>query len=281
MTSLGPGGALLRWQAQIVACREARLESEDQAWQRAAEWYQNWVRHNDYVDLVLPRLLAVVGPTARVLEIGPGSGAFTLPLARAVQEVVAVEPSADLRTVLSRNLAQAGIDNVHLIPQPIESLGEAALEAVETLAGPFDLAFASYSLYNEEIDTVIQNLVHLARHVVALMGTGEPREWEQALYRRFLGMERVAPPQVQYLYPLLLEMGIYADVQVFWTSFNYVFDSEEALVEWWQRRFRLPESERPALRAALLPLAERRDGQLGIYRRSRAALVWTERGRNT
>jgi SAM-dependent methyltransferase len=250
------------------------LESEDQAWQRAAEWYQDWVRHNDYVDLILPRLMTVLGPTARVLEIGPGSGAFTLPLAHAVQEVVAVEASAEMRAVLGRYLAQAGIGNVHLVPQQIE-------KAVETLAGPFDLAFASYSLYNvEAIDVVIRNLVHLARHVVALMGTGEPREWEQALYRRFLGGERVAPPQVQHFYPILLEMGIYADAQVFWTSYNHVYDSEEALVEWWQRRFHLPESERPALRAALLPLTERRDGQIGIYQRSRAALVWIERGRN-
>jgi hypothetical protein len=195
-------------------------------------------------------------------------------MARAVQEVVAVEPSADLRTVLSRNLAQAGIGNVRLIPQQIE-------EAVETLAGPFDLAFASYSLYNvEEIDVVIRNLVHLARHVVALMGTGEPREWEQALYRRFLGGERVAPPQVQYFYPLLLEMGIYADVQVFWTSYNYVYDSEEALVAWWRRRLHLPESEGSALREDLWLLVERRDGQIGIYQRSRAALVWIERERN-
>jgi hypothetical protein len=70
MTSLGPEDALLRWKAQVVACREARGESEDEAWQRAAELYQDWVRHNDYVDLVLPRPLAVVGPTDRVLEIG-------------------------------------------------------------------------------------------------------------------------------------------------------------------------------------------------------------------
>lgn len=41
MTSLGPGEALLRWQGQITACREARLESEDEAWRRAAEWYHD------------------------------------------------------------------------------------------------------------------------------------------------------------------------------------------------------------------------------------------------
>ncbi len=274
MTNLGSGVALRRWQEQVIACREARWEKEEEAWQRAAGWYQDWVQHNDYVDLVLPRLLSVVGPKARVLEVGPGSGAFTLPLARVVREVVAVEPSAPMRAVLVRNLSHAGISNVCLIPQPIE-------EAVTTLAGPFDLALASYSLYNvEAIDLVIRNLVHLSGHVVALMGTGEPREWEQELYRRFRGRDRVAPPQMQYFYPLLLEMGIYADVEVFWTSYNYVYDSEEALVEWWRRYFHLSEAGCSDLRAALLPLIERRDGQIGIYQRSRAALVWIERGRN-
>ena len=274
MTSPDSGSALLRWQAQVAAYREGQLESEDEAWQRAAEWYQDWVRHNDYVDLILPRLMTALGPASRVLEVGPGSGAFTLPLARAVQEVVAVEPSADVRAVLERNLAQAGAGNVRLVPQQIE-------EAVETLAGPFDLALASHSLYNvDAIDVVIRNLVRLARHVVALMGSGEPLAWEQTLYRRFLGGERIAPPQLQYLYPLLLEMGVYADVQVLWTSYNYVYDSEEALVEWWRRRFHLPEAEGSALREALRPLIERRDGQTGIYQRSLTALVWIERGRN-
>jgi hypothetical protein len=74
-------------------------------------------------------------------------------------------------------------------------------------------------------------------------------------------------------------MGIYADVQVFWTSYNYVYDSEEALIEWWRRRFHLPEAGGSALREAIWPLVERRDAQLGIYRRSRTALVWIERGR--
>lgn len=266
--------ALQEWQAQVVACRDARLESADQAWERAAEWFDDWVRHNDYVDQVLPRLLEVLDPTARVLEIGPGSGGFTLPLARAVEEVVPVEPSAAMRAVLGRNLARASIDNVHVVPQPIE-------DAVETLVGPFDLAFASYSLYDvEAIDVVMRRLVDLATHVVALMGSGKPREWQRALHRRFVGQERVAPPQVQYFYPLLVEMGIYPDVEMLWTTYNHVYDSEETLVAWWRRRFHLPESEDPALREALLPLTERRQGQLGIYQRSRAALVWIERGRN-
>lgn len=269
-----PHTALCRWKEQIALCRAARLESEDQAWQRVAKWYGDWVRHNDYVDLVLPRLLAVLGPASRVLEIGPGSGAFTTPLARAAREVVAVEPSANMRAVLEHNLACAGIANVSLVSQQIE-------EAAETLSGPFDLAFASYSLYNvEAIDVVMRHLMRLACHVVALMGTGERRDWYRDLYRRFRGEEPMPPPQVQYFYPVLTEMGIYADVQIFWTSYNYVYDSEEALVDWWMQHFHLSEADRENFAAALLPLTERRDGKIGIYHRSRAALVWMERERN-
>ena len=269
-----PRTALCQWKEQIASCRDERLESEDQAWQRMAEWYGDWVRHNDYVALVLPRLLAAVDSNARVLEVGPGSGAFTIPLARAAREVVAVEPSANMRAVLAHNLACAGIANGSLVPQQIE-------DAADTLNGPFDLAFASYSLYNvEAIDRVVRSLVRLSHHVVAWMGTGERRDWYRDLFQRFRGRELVSPPQLERFYPVLLEMGIYADVDVFWTTYNYVYNSEDALLEWWLHHFHLPESERLALRNALMPLTEWRDGKIGIYRTSRAALVWIERGRN-
>jgi hypothetical protein len=69
-------------------------------------------------------------------------------------------------------------------------------------------------------------------------------------------------------------------VEVFWTSYNYVYDSEEALIEWWIRRFHLRNTERAELRAALLPLSDRLGQHIGIYDRCRAALVWIERGRD-
>lgn len=266
--------ALAQWQQQIKACRQVRNEPDAQIWQRAAGWYDSWVRHNSYSTLVLSRLRSLINSHSRILEIGPGSGGFTIPLADVAHEIVAVEPSAGMRAVLARNLDAAGKHNVHLIPKHVE-------DGLEEIQGAFDLALASYSLYNvESIDTVVPGLLRLSRHVVALMGTGEQRQWYRDLYRRFRVQEPAPPPQVQYFYPMLLEMGIYADVQVFWTTCNYVFDSEEALIDWWMHHFHLPEAEHAALRAALLPLTERRDGQIGIYRRSRAALVWIERGRS-
>lgn len=267
-------GALLAWREQVAACRREREEEDHQVWQRLGGWYDAWVRHNDYVDLVLPRLLRHLSSTARVLEIGPGSGGFTLPLAPAVEQIIAVEPSAKMRDVLTCNLAEAAITNVRLVPHPVE-------EVLEEIDGSFDLALASHSLYNvAPIDAVLRGLVRLARHVVILIGTGEQRGWYQDLHRRFKGKERIASPHFEHLYPLLLAMGIYADVEIIWTSANYVYDSQQAMVDWWLGHFHLDETKRAGLGAGLLPLARQQGDQIGIYERRRTALIWIDRERN-
>ena len=246
-----------------------------QQWQRMAPWYDNWVQHNDYVDIVLPWLLDRLEPDARVLEIGPGTGGFTLRLAPAVREIVAVEPASAMRDLLTRRLSAANITNVHVVPRRIEG-------ALDALDGHFDLAFASYSLYDvEAIDAVVTGLSRVAHNVVALMGTGEPTAWRQALCPRFNATDRIAPPQVGPFCRVLLEMGIRADVEILTSSSNYVHDSEEMLVEGWMRRLHLDEERRPELRDALLEVAERRDDKCGIYGSRRMALVSIEGQRAT
>jgi 16S rRNA (adenine1518-N6/adenine1519-N6)-dimethyltransferase len=54
-----------------------------------------------------------------VLEIGPGQGALTFPLARSVGHVVAVEKDTRLAGLLEEKLSRAGIANVTLINRDI------------------------------------------------------------------------------------------------------------------------------------------------------------------
>jgi len=266
--------ALDRWQARIRLARNERPEPEEQIWQRLAAWYDDWTRHNDYVTRVLPRLLARVNGDSRVLEIGPGSGAFTLPLARSVKELVALEPSPNMRAVLEHNLAQAGLGNVRVIPQPVE-------DGLSQLTGDFDLALASHSLYNvEPMDQVLRDLLRLARQIVILMGTGTPQPWYDALHCQMRGRRRTLPASFRQFYPLLMDLGLYADVEILPTSYNYVYDTEDALVEWWLRHFSLDESQRDELRAALAGLVERRGEYVGVYSVNRSALMWIDRERN-
>lgn len=54
-----------------------------------------------------------------VLEVGPGLGALTLPLARKVRRIIAVEKDTRLAELLDRKLTGAGIDNVTLFNEDI------------------------------------------------------------------------------------------------------------------------------------------------------------------
>ncbi len=266
--------ALQKWQKQVTACRAAREEPDGKAWQRMASWYENWVEHNDYVEIIMPRLSRLLTPTARVLEIGPGSGAFTIPFAAQVQEVVVIESSATMREILTQNLARANITNVRVVPQRVE-------DGLPKLKEHFDLAFASFALYNVyQIDAIIRELVHRARHCAFLMGTEDQRTWYLDLYRQLKGRDRVSPPQFCPFYAVLLEMGIYADVEIIWTSANYIYNDEAEMVNSWMKRLHLTEQDREIVQSTLLNLAERRGDNVGIYDQRRAALVQIDCERN-
>jgi protein-L-isoaspartate O-methyltransferase len=65
---------------------------------------------------------------SRVLEVGSGTGCYTLLLARAVREVVAVDCSSAMRRYLERRLLREGIPNVEVrqgcLPNGVEGPGE-------------------------------------------------------------------------------------------------------------------------------------------------------------
>ena len=81
--------------------------------------------------------LTGIGPGARVLEIGPGTGQATLPLARRGCQVVAVELGAGLAAVARRNLS--GFPSVEVIT--------AAFEEWPLPKQPFDLVLAATAFH--------------------------------------------------------------------------------------------------------------------------------------
>ena len=81
--------------------------------------------------------LTSIGPGSRVLEIGPGTGQATLPLAERGCAVVAVELGVDLAAVARRNLA--GFPRVEVVT--------AAFEAWPLPAEPFDLVLAATAFH--------------------------------------------------------------------------------------------------------------------------------------
>jgi SAM-dependent methyltransferase len=81
--------------------------------------------------------LTGIGPGSRVLEIGPGTGQATIPLAERGCQVVAVELGAHLAAVARRNLARF----------PAVEVVTAAFEDWPLPAEPFDLVLAATAFH--------------------------------------------------------------------------------------------------------------------------------------
>ena len=61
------------------------------------------------------RFLHLLSPQARVLEIGAGTGLFTIPIASRCREVTAVEISPSMAAQMTRRVAEEGITNIRVI----------------------------------------------------------------------------------------------------------------------------------------------------------------------
>ena len=71
-----------------------------------------WADPDRADDLVLAELIALAKPGEIWIDIGAGAGRYALPLARAVGEVIAIEPSSSMRAALEEGIASRGLANV-------------------------------------------------------------------------------------------------------------------------------------------------------------------------
>jgi ubiquinone/menaquinone biosynthesis C-methylase UbiE len=80
---------------------------------------------------VLKAISTWVGPGSQVLEIGAGTGRFTLPLARSAAVVTAVDTSREMLAVLERKAAHAGVVNIAKVHADIRTVaGYSGLDAI-------------------------------------------------------------------------------------------------------------------------------------------------------
>ena len=81
--------------------------ASERFWDNFNGWSE-WQKNNNYPGRLLERIIQFVAPDDRILEIGAGSGAFAIPLARVCKMVTAVEPSPGQVTRLNENAFREG-----------------------------------------------------------------------------------------------------------------------------------------------------------------------------
>lgn len=97
---------------RIVAGRKGDDDLEEAFWQKMAPRYYETNNLPQNIPELWQALEDIIEPNSTILEIGPGSGNFTILLAKKSRCIVGVEPSVAMRQAAIQLLARNGIDNV-------------------------------------------------------------------------------------------------------------------------------------------------------------------------
>jgi len=157
-------------------------------------------------DPLLDRLLELAGPDDTWLDIGAGAGRFALPLALAVREVVAIDPSAGMLAALREGMAAHGIANVRVL-QGRWPLAPDEIPADGVPHG--DVALIAHLGYDiERIGPFLDAMeASTGRLCVAVLMDRQPSSMAHGFWPPVHGEARVALPALRDLVELLRVRG--------------------------------------------------------------------------
>lgn len=175
-------------------------------WDERAERFARRVADTGAHDPLLPRISAHVDVDTVVLDVGAGTGRFSLALAAEAREVVALDPSEGMLRILTEQARSQGVSNVRTV------LGR--LEDRHDVSG--DVVLCAHVLpVLPDARTFLARLDRVARRrVFVYLGAGSSDLRTDPLWRHFHGRSR--PPLPSYLdaVALLRELGITVQVEV-------------------------------------------------------------------
>ncbi|MFA5028658.1 MAG: methyltransferase domain-containing protein [Candidatus Methylomirabilota bacterium] len=262
------------WERLWRALASRDLMGDVQGEQEMVERWRRMARRLDAgegarPDPLLEFLLRRLDGSMTVLDIGAGIGRWTLPLARAVRQVTAVEPLSGMCEILRERAAAQEIGNLALVEAPWM---EAAVPA-------HDAAIAAHATYTTpDLLGFVRKMEASARRLCALalrMPAHDGIIGELSL--RLHGVWHDSPNFI-VAYNLLLAAGYAPNVLIEPRSSRRWIDPtlDEALVRA-RRHLHLPDDRHdPAIRETLSRRLEPVEGGFRWPDGMRSALVWWE-----
>lgn len=176
-------------------------------------------------DPVFRSFRRAVGPRSTVVDVGAGTGRFSLALSPRVHEVVAVDPSRAMLGVLRGNARQRGLRNVRAIESQWENvpLGtRAAVPRADVVICAFVLPFiAEAEPFVAKMDAACTGRALVAMNAASTDALSDP------FWRHFHGAPRRPTPTYLDLRAMLVDLGLEPEVEILEVPTRYRFESLE------------------------------------------------------
>lgn len=247
-------------------------KNNPESWDNIAPKFSKWMEKDDYPKKILNKIK--IEPNDSVLDVGCGSGAITIPMAKTAKKVTAMDISSKMLEILLEQAEKSNINNINILNKRIEDV------KVDEV-GKHDVVVASRSLNGvaniqkelEKINKISQKYVF-----ITLWGV-DNRKFEREM-AELLGRTSHSHPDYIYVYNILHQMGIYANVEMLeCNTRNFYNTTEEALDRLRWRIGDLNEEEESILRKYLEEtMIKTEDGTL-TYSKGSAdwVLIWWEK----
>ncbi|MBN1260293.1 MAG: class I SAM-dependent methyltransferase [Anaerolineae bacterium] len=266
------------WRDLVIAYargRQAEDTGQTDVWLTKAHAYheavlQRWAKPDSSRDFIAADLAVHPGDTA--LDIGAGTGAWTVFLAQRARQVTALDPSPAMLAVLQENVAAAGLDNVAVIQGGWPEI------AVQ----PHDVVLCSHALYGvPDFAAFVHKMEQVARRRCYLLLRIPMPDSIMAEAARHVWGHPYDSPNFQVAYNALMQLGIFTNVLLEdtglwepWTNASL----DEALVNVKRRLGLVEDTTHDAFLSDLLARRlSKRDGQFVWPRGTRSALVYWNR----
>jgi len=271
-----------RWR-RIVERRRVQMEAAYEAsglrnvdyWGRRAKQYRESLHSRPDEDPFFRRVVTEVNAGTTLLDVGAGTGRHTMALAPHVGRVTAIDPSEAMLNLLRDDVRERGLTNVTVVQS----------DWMAADVPPADIVICSHVLYPiDDVAPFVRRLdAHATRRVFVYLRV-DPLATDIGLWREFYGVPLQSQPVFSDLYPLLMQIGIIADVEIVEHRFTWTFASLDEAVAQVRNALCLREDDAAAA-GKLQSLLEERlvawpDGRLGprIESARSAILSWRPGG---
>jgi SAM-dependent methyltransferase len=215
------------------------------------------------------RALERLPEAGRVLDIGCGGGATSLPLAGRAGVLVGVDAQEDMLEGFLENARAAGVT--------AEAVHGGWPDAAGTTP-PVDVAVAGHVLYNvADLEPFVRAIADAAKHrAVFELTDRHPLSWMNDLWREFHGLDRPGGPTCDDATDALREIGLAAEIER-WEALprGGGFARRADALALARRRLCLPASQDEAIADALGPRLAEREGLWSVGPPDqRLATIW-------
>lgn len=198
----------VRESSYIHTLKERKISND---W-RSYGVYDQILDHSGYPGEILNRIFSFISFGSSLLDIGAGTGAFSIPLSGQTSRTVVVDPSGYQLQILLGKAQKEGLTNITAIQKEWKDVKPSDIvpDDLKIAEGGIDYSLAAYSLFDENIEAFLLKMIEFTKKgIFVVFRADAPDSLNEFAYG--------PKPHVDYLCldHILRDMGYQFDIILF------------------------------------------------------------------